>query len=152
MSPNSITRRSVARGGALAGAAGLAGFVSAIRRPAISGPTGANAGGYGAPAPPETPLAPVAAVPLGGGIVLSDLGVVLVHLPDGRLLGYSAVCTHQGCLVSSVRDGRISCPCHGSVFDAASGAVVEGPAPTALPPVAVTVRHGQVLRTGGGSS
>jgi Rieske Fe-S protein len=141
----------MARGSALAGAAGLAGFASAISRPATSGPTGANAGGYGAPARPESPIAQVAAVPSGGGLVLSDLGVVLLHLPDGRIAGYSAVCTHQGCLVSSVRAGRISCPCHGSIFDAASGAVLEGPAPSPLPPVAVTVRDGQVFRTGGAS-
>jgi Rieske Fe-S protein len=43
-----------------------------------------------------------------------------------------------------VEDGAISCPCHGSRFDPASGKVVSGPASRALAEVAVTVRDGAV--------
>jgi cytochrome b6-f complex iron-sulfur subunit len=42
----------------------------------------------------------------------------------------SAVCTHLGCTVNLAGNG-FHCPCHGSVFDQ-SGAVVSGPAPSAL--------------------
>jgi cytochrome b6-f complex iron-sulfur subunit len=42
----------------------------------------------------------------------------------------SAVCTHLGCTVNLAGNG-FHCPCHGSVFDK-SGAVVSGPAPSAL--------------------
>ena len=59
---------------------------------------------------------------------------------------WSAVCTHQGCLVTEVRDGVIVCPCHASEFDAASGAVLAGPARRPLPEVAVEVR-GDDVRT-----
>jgi Rieske Fe-S protein len=65
---------------------------------------------------------------------------VLVRTPDGQVRGWSAVCTHQGCLVTAVRDGVIVCPCHATEFDAASGAVLAGPAGAPLPEVAVEVR------------
>jgi nitrite reductase/ring-hydroxylating ferredoxin subunit len=47
----------------------------------------------------------------------------------------STVCTHLGCIVKG-GEGGFECPCHGSRFDAA-GKVVKGPAPTALPWLAV---------------
>jgi len=66
-------------------------------------------------------------------------------LPPGRsvavfrdaegVFAISRVCTHLGCLVKSEADG-FHCPCHGSRF-APNGAVVKGPAPKALPWVAV---------------
>jgi len=43
----------------------------------------------------------------------------------------SSVCTHLGCTVARSTEG-FSCPCHGSLFDAA-GKVMGGPAPRALP-------------------
>ena len=50
----------------------------------------------------------------------------------------STVCTHLGCIVK--RDGQaFSCPCHGSRF-ALDGTVEKGPAPKALPWLAVTAQ------------
>jgi Rieske Fe-S protein len=60
---------------------------------------------------------------------------------------FSATCPHQGCPVSTVANGTIDCPCHGSRFDAKTGAVVAGPAPRGLTPVAVVVRDGGVYRS-----
>ncbi len=48
----------------------------------------------------------------------------------------SRVCTHLGCLVKNEASG-FQCPCHGSRF-ALDGSVTKGPAPKALPWVAVT--------------
>jgi cytochrome b6-f complex iron-sulfur subunit len=48
----------------------------------------------------------------------------------------STVCTHLGCIVKP-EHGGFACPCHGSRF-AADGAVTKGPAPKALPWLAVT--------------
>jgi Rieske Fe-S protein len=44
----------------------------------------------------------------------------------------SGVCTHEGCIVSRVDRPVFVCPCHGSRYDH-TGAVLQGPAPAALP-------------------
>ncbi len=80
----------------------------------------------------STPLARAADLPRGGGVVLPDHGVVLTRSTDDVVAGFSAVCTHQGCLVSSVSEGAIHCTCHGSRFDASTGEVLAGPARQAL--------------------
>jgi len=61
--------------------------------------------------------------------------------------GFSSVCTHQGCTVGSVANDVITCPCHGSHFNAQTGAVISGPAPRPLPAIAVVVRDGAVYTT-----
>jgi Rieske Fe-S protein len=73
------------------------------------------------------------------------VGDVVLTRSGSQVKAFSAVCTHQGCQVNKVADGKIDCPCHGSVFDASTGAVVAGPAPSPLPPVAVEVRSGEVF-------
>jgi Rieske Fe-S protein len=56
--------------------------------------------------------------------------------PDGRLVGWSAVCTHLACAVLwREEDGHLECPCHDGVFDPATGEVVAGPPPRPLPRV-----------------
>jgi Rieske Fe-S protein len=139
-----LTRRSVLRGGGLVVAAGVAGYLVTRRTKAAKGGPGvANA--YGAAAPePARPLARLDQVPAGGGLVLASRRIVLTRDVGGAVHGFSATCTHQGCTVSDVRDGRIDCPCHGSRFDAATGAVVHGPATRPLRPVPVVVRDAQV--------
>jgi Rieske Fe-S protein len=70
---------------------------------------------------------------------------VLVRLRSGEFAAYSAVCTHQACAVA-YKDGKLACPCHGSVFDPANGAaVLNGPANRPLPGVGVEVREGKVF-------
>ncbi len=39
----------------------------------------------------------------------------------------SAHCTHLGCLINKVENGRLVCPCHGSEFDL-RGNATKGPA------------------------
>jgi Rieske Fe-S protein len=71
---------------------------------------------------------------------------VLVHLDSGDFAAYSAVCTHRGCTVG-YSDGKLACPCHGSVFDPTNdGAVVNGPATQPLPEIPIQVRNGEVFR------
>ena len=57
--------------------------------------------------------------------------VVLTRDAKGAVRGFSALCTHQGCSVSSVGGGAISCPCHGSRFTP-YGEVITGPATKGL--------------------
>lgn len=157
MATAELSRRSVARGALLAVAAGAAGFAVARRSDAAKAvapaadpygaPAAANA--YGA-APARTTgvaLAPLDKLARGGGLVLGRRGVVLTRDTAGKVRGFSALCTHQGCSVTSVAAGAITCPCHGSRFDAKTGAVVAGPASSGLRPVPVAVRDGTVFAT-----
>jgi Rieske Fe-S protein len=71
-------------------------------------------------------------VPVGGGVVLEGKQVVVTQPTAGTFKAFSAVCTHEGCLVSSVADGTISCPCHMGQFSATDGSVQGGPPPAPL--------------------
>jgi Rieske Fe-S protein len=108
----------------------------------------ANANAYGdqdTSAGSGSALASVDDIPSGGGLVLDDAKVVLTKADDGTVHAFSSICTHQGCPVSEVAEGRIICPCHGSQFEADTGEVAEGPASRSLPSVAVAVRDGEVF-------
>ena len=80
-----------------------------------------------------------ATIPVGGGKIFADQKVVVTQPTSGDFKAFSAVCTHQACLVSDVADGTINCACHGSEFDITTGAVKKGPATKALPEKSVTV-------------
>jgi nitrite reductase/ring-hydroxylating ferredoxin subunit len=43
-----------------------------------------------------------------------------------------ARCTHLGCRIDKVKDGKLVCPCHGSTFDM-TGKPIKGPANKSLP-------------------
>jgi thiosulfate dehydrogenase (quinone) large subunit len=78
---------------------------------------------------------------------------LLIHLADGSVVAYSAICTHSGCTVQySATQKQIVCPCHGAVFDPAHNAqVVRGPArrPLAAIPVQVDGSGNVSLKSGG---
>ncbi|WP_378739411.1 ubiquinol-cytochrome c reductase iron-sulfur subunit [Nocardia brasiliensis] len=81
-------------------------------------------------------LAKTADIPVGGGVIVGDTVVTQPHA--GTFIGLSAVCTHAGCKVTSVSDGTVNCPCHGSRFRL-DGSVSNGPATKPLPSKAVRV-------------
>lgn len=78
-------------------------------------------------------LASTADIPVGGGRIFKERKVVVTQPQEGEFKAFSAVCTHQGCIVSSVSDETIDCACHGSRFTITDGAVVRGPATQPLP-------------------
>ena len=84
-------------------------------------------------------IATTSEVPVGGGKIFPGEKVVVTQPTEGDFKAFSAVCTHQACLVSGVADGTINCACHGSKYDISTGAVKQGPATTALPEKTVTV-------------
>ena len=84
-------------------------------------------------------------VTVGSGVVFDGPKVVVTQPVQGDIRGFTAVCPHQGCLVSSVTDNEILCPCHGSLFSAEDGAVITGPATTGLAPVSVSVVDNDVV-------
>jgi len=131
MTAQPAARRTVLRGAALTGAAGL----------------GLTACGGAAPAAPAGPVDLGAAtdVPVGGSKLYRDDKVVVSQPTKGTYKAFSAVCTHQGCVVDKVENGVISCPCHGSRFNAETGAVEEGPATKPLPAVGIQVKGDKLV-------
>ncbi|MEZ0447498.1 Rieske (2Fe-2S) protein [Cellulomonas sp. ICMP 17802] len=150
-----VTRRSVLEGAGVAlvaGTAGYVGFVALGPAPGSHDASGSGDDGYSGGGDSSGngkgsgPLAAVDDVPDGGGLVLTDEKLVLTR-QGSTVHCFDAVCTHQGCLVGGVSGGRIHCPCHGSAFDATTGAVVQGPATKPLEAVQIVVTdQGEVER------
>jgi nitrite reductase/ring-hydroxylating ferredoxin subunit len=70
-------------------------------------------------------------VPEGAMQVFEVAGTkVNVANADGHLYAFDDTCTHAGCsLAMGELDGTtVTCACHGSQFDVATGAVLRGPA------------------------
>jgi Rieske Fe-S protein len=90
--------------------------------------------------PPVDAFARTSDIEVGGGTIYPDEQIVITQPDKGEFRCFTAVCTHQGCIVSSVSDGNIHCVCHGSAFSIADGSVVNGPAtqPLAAEPITVT--------------
>jgi Rieske Fe-S protein len=105
---------------------------------------GASASQGGAAGPAA--LAQTSDVPVGGGKILSDKKIVITQPKAGSFDAFSAVCTHQGCIVGDVSGGTINCPCHGSKFSIANGSVVQGPATSPLPPVSIKVQGTSIVQ------
>lgn len=72
-------------------------------------------------------LGPTSDVPVGGGTIFADQKVVVTQPSEGDFKAFTAVCTHQQCLLSQVADGTIQCQCHGSEFSIEDGSNVQGP-------------------------
>lgn len=106
--------------------------------------TGGSGGSGGSGSSGSKPLASTSDIPVDGGKVFDDERVVITQPTKGEFKAFSAVCTHQGCLVTTVSDGEIHCPCHGSTFSAADGEVLSGPATQALPEESITVKGGEI--------
>ena len=83
-------------------------------------------------------------IPVGGGKIFKDEKVVVTQPEDGEFKAFSAVCTHQQCIVASVEGGTINCVCHGSKFSIADGAVENPPATRPLPEEKITVEGNSI--------
>ncbi|MEU5900684.1 MULTISPECIES: Rieske (2Fe-2S) protein [Streptomyces] len=119
------------------GAAGLAAALTACGGGGSGGDSTAEGDGGGV-------LAKTADIPVGGGKVFKDAEVVVTQPTKGEFKAFSSLCTHKGCPVTSVENGTVNCPCHGSKFDIADGSVRGGPAPKPLPAVAIAVTGGSI--------
>lgn len=147
MTAESPTRRTVLTSGvAVAGAA--AGAVALAACGADSGST-SNSGGSGgsvAPAPSGNTVGALNDVPVGQAkaVTVNGQAAILARPSANAAACFSAICTHQGCTVAP-EGAELKCPCHGSVFNALTGAVEKGPAKTALPSIPVKVDGGNVV-------
>ncbi|MBH5334292.1 Rieske (2Fe-2S) protein [Streptomyces pactum] len=137
MSSQPPARRTVLRGAALAGAAGMG-----VAATACGGEVGAKAS--------ATPTAPVDLgspdeVPAGGTKIFREDRVLVTQVAEGEYKAFSAVCTHRNCVLNGLREDRATCSCHGSEFDTRTGKVVTGPAVAPLPPVPVRTEGGRLI-------
>jgi nitrite reductase/ring-hydroxylating ferredoxin subunit len=89
-------------------------------------------------------VAPTAAIPVGGGVILPEHGVVITQPEDGTFVAFSSVCPHRQCAVKAVAAGTINCFCHGSRFRITDGSVAGGPSPAPLSRVEIVVVDGFV--------
>jgi len=157
-----LTRRTVLCAGG-AGAAGLCAFVltgcssgstssattsvlpstagtSADNSTSSGGATSASPGGGG------KQVAKLSDIPVGGSIsaTLDGRPIILAQPSTGKVVAFTAICTHQGCTVNP--DGAVlRCPCHASTYDAFTGKDTGGPARSPLAAIPVTVSGGAVL-------
>jgi Rieske Fe-S protein len=72
-----------------------------------------------------------AEIPVGGGKIFADAQAVVTQPTSGDFKAFTAVCTHQTCIVATVTE-TINCDCHGSKFSITDGSVITGPAPSPL--------------------
>ena len=172
-----LGRREFVRGGVVAGAALLvataadafAGSPTSTRSlargsriarsrspsPAVDGPTTGGAATSTAPAVRGRVLTTLDRLPVGRAVGFEDPGVgpaVLVRLANDRVVAYSRVCTHAGCLVGYDASSEILvCPCHGAEYDPARHAEpIAGPTNVPLTPIRVVVDRstGEVILPG----
>jgi nitrite reductase/ring-hydroxylating ferredoxin subunit len=85
------------------------------------------------------PIGTKAEVPVGSGKIFKADKVVITQPSEGQFKAFSAVCTHQGCVVADIKGQDIDCTCHGSMFSITDGSVVKGPATKPLEELKVTV-------------
>jgi Rieske Fe-S protein len=110
--------------------------------------SGSEAGGAGSGAPSVSGTVPAAEVPVGQARIVEVGGqrLVLAQPTQGSFVALSSTCTHQGGAVEAGNGLVLTCPLHGSRFDAGrDGAVVNGPATEPLPSVPVTVEGDQLV-------
>jgi thiosulfate dehydrogenase (quinone) large subunit len=144
---------SLAIGGLAAGLGRLAGGTSGKNAgPGLSPPAGASTAGTSpagtasphdaaTAAPGQTPpgqaIGPASGVPVGQAASFTDPSSgdpsIVIQPKAGTFVAFDAVCPHAGCPVGyDAAQQVIACPCHGSQFNAATGAVEVGPATTGL--------------------
>jgi Rieske Fe-S protein len=125
---------------------GVVAAAAAVTAACGSSAGGGGATGGGAPSAAGTTVA-IADVPVGGGTILQDAQVVVTQPEAGTFKAFTAVCTHEGCLVAQVAQGAISCPCHGAQFSVSDGSVLGGPAPAPLAAVPFSVSGDTITLT-----
>lgn len=131
---------------AACGDAGSTGGTSGATTGGGTGTGGTGTGSTGSAG--AATIVALADVPDGGGVIAGNPAtskpLVLVRTGD-EVKAYDAACPHAGTTVSEPEGGTITCPNHGSQFDAATGAVEKGPATKGLAEVKVKVEAGQVV-------
>ena len=93
-------------------------------------------------APSGTSIGASSTVPVGGSASFTDPSTgdpsLVIQQTAGHFVAFDAVCPHAGCTVAYARSSKlIACPCHGSEFNAKTGALIRGPATAGLTPIKI---------------
>lgn len=139
-----FSRRHVLHGAAIAGVA--VPLLAACGSDEASSPEGGDTAGgsENGSGGGEAATVATADVPVGGGAILTDAQVVVTQPTEGEFKAFTAVCTHRQCIVDTVSEGTINCPCHGSKYSIEDGSVAAGPAPQPLAEKEVAVEGDQI--------
>jgi len=72
---------------------------------------------------------------------------VLISNVDNKYYAIGNICTHASCRLSSgkLKGENVTCPCHGSTFNAKTGKVVNGPAKKPEPAYETKVEGKDIL-------
>jgi thiosulfate dehydrogenase [quinone] large subunit len=132
-------------GGAVAGLGRLAGGTKSTSGSAPLSPTQPATPSSPSPGgthPAGTAIGPAKNVPVGGSASFTDPRTgnpsIVIQPKAGNFVAFDAVCPHAGCTcVYDHSTATLVCPCHDSVFNAATGAREAGPADTGLKPIAI---------------
>jgi Rieske Fe-S protein len=89
-------------------------------------------------------VTPTSDIAVGGGQVFADQEVVVTQPTEGEFKCFTAICSHQGCIVANVSGGTINCDCHGSQYSIENGDVEAGPATFPLAAVPITVTGDEI--------
>jgi thiosulfate dehydrogenase (quinone) large subunit len=82
-------------------------------------------------------------VPVGGSAAFTDPATgdpsLVIQQTAGDFVAFDAICPHEGCTVAYQPSAKlIACPCHGSEFNAKTGALIRGPATYGLTSIKIT--------------
>jgi thiosulfate dehydrogenase [quinone] large subunit len=153
-----VAGASLAVGGLAAGLGRLAGGTSGQSEEQALSPTAAPSSTSSSPAatasgsdaataapgqtPPGKAIGAASKVPVGQAASFTDPSSgdpsLVIQPSAGTFVAFDAVCPHAGCTVGyNAAQKIIACPCHGSQFNASTGAVEAGPAPHGLTKLAV---------------
>ncbi|WP_345764372.1 ubiquinol-cytochrome c reductase iron-sulfur subunit [Diaminobutyricibacter sp. McL0608] len=138
--PAPLTRRSVITIGG-AGLLGVGALALAACAPLGAGSAAGGAAGGGSGSADASPVTlKLSDIPVGGATsaTMGSNPIVVAQPRSGTVVAFSAICTHAGCTVAPAGK-EFDCPCHGSRFNAATGDVIQGPAPSPLTKLTATV-------------
>ena len=103
------------------------------------------------PAGSGTKIGLASSVPVGGAASFTDPSngqpAYVVQPQAGDFVAFSRICTHAGCTVNFFQGSppEFRCPCHGSIYNATTGQVIQGPATLGLPSIRVSESSGGEL-------
>jgi Rieske Fe-S protein len=100
------------------------------------------------PSTEPTKVSTLSEIPVGGSTtaMLGQIPIILEQPTAGTVIGFSAVCTHMGCIVQAALEvHQFQCPCHGSIYDSNTGAVINGPTILPLRKLKVSLQGDSVL-------